>query len=360
MATKSEIFDDGKSITSVPPSYNEISTPASSTLTNSVPCTGSQLSLFSFLRNKYKWTRVEQKQAQVELTKIEQKQAQVELTKIEQTEAVLSHIRDIVSVPNFMPVAPIVNTCAAALLPAEFSNLLQNPNIEGHTAMYWAVVNGQKEAFSVFAAHIPQFSSVCSSDLRLACMSTSNHGLFMQLNLGHVINSKDESLRHFLGCPPDEVQVHDKGDRMCKNQFVACFHIRMFQKRLHTAGELGLEFVAAGRIWWFLIYMGNNGRWCIGFSLSHPSPPAHPEAALVIKAHSRTPDCATQPEDLKMQYGIVPGYMLTAEDCQLHQPVKISDLNILLWPLSDWPMDENTMFVDCDGTLHAKLEMTLH
>ncbi|KAG1889400.1 hypothetical protein F4604DRAFT_1915272 [Suillus subluteus] len=233
MATN-DVFDDGKSITSAPPPYNEISTAASSTVTNSVQRTGSRLSLFSSLRNKHKQTQVEQTQ---------------ELTKIEQTEAVLSHIRDIVSVPNFMPVAPIIDTFAAALLPAEFPDLLQNPNIEGHTAMYWAVVNGQREAFSVFAAHIPQFSSVCSSDLRLACMSTSNHALFMQLNLGHVINSKDESLRHFLGCPPDEVQVHDKGDRMCKNQFVACFCIRMFQKRLHTAGELGIEFVAAVMSW---------------------------------------------------------------------------------------------------------------
>ncbi|KAG2045175.1 hypothetical protein BDR03DRAFT_26272 [Suillus americanus] len=351
MATKSEVFDDGQSITSVPPPYNEISTSASSTVTNSVQCTGSRLSLFSFLRNKHKRTQVEQKQVE---------QTQVELTKIEQTEAVLSHIRDIVSVPNFIPVAPIVNTChAAALLPAEFSNLLQNPNIEGHTAMYWAVMNGQREAFSAFAAYIPQFSSVCSSDLRLACMSTSNHALFMELNLGRVINSKDVSLRCFLGCPPDEVQVHDKGDRMCKNQFVACFHIRMFQKRLRTAGELGIEFVAAGRIWWFLIYMGDNGRWRIGFSLSYPSFPAHPEAVLVIKAHSRKSDCATQPEDLRMQCRIIPGYVLRAEDCPLHGSVKVSDLTRFFWPLSDWPMDENTLYVDCDGTLHAMVEMTL-
>ncbi|KAG1845498.1 hypothetical protein DFJ58DRAFT_893663 [Suillus subalutaceus] len=311
MATKSEVFDDGKSITSAPPPYNETSTAASSTVTNSVQCTGNRLSLFSFLWNKHKQTQVEQIQelTNIEQTQVEQtqeltniEQTQVELAKIEQTEAVLSHIHDIVSFPNFMPVAPIINTFAAALLPAEFSDLLQNPNIEGHTAMYWAVVNGQREAFSVFAAHIPQFSSVCSSDLRLACMSTSNHALFMQLNLGHVINSKDESLRHFLGCPPDEVQVHDKGDRMGKNQFVACFCIRMFQKRLRTAGELGIEFIAAGRIWWFLIYMGNDGRWHIGFSLSYPSFPAHPEAVLVIKAHNSNPDSATQPEDLQMQY----------------------------------------------------------
>ncbi|KAG2109556.1 uncharacterized protein F5147DRAFT_772864 [Suillus discolor] len=170
MATNSEVFDN-KSLASLPPPYENVSTSTSSTV-------------------KIEQANIEQ--VKIELTK-------TELTKTERTQAVLSHLCDIISTPNFLAssVAPIIETCAAALLPEEFSDLLQNPNIEGHTAMYWAVVNCRREAFSMFTAHIPQFSSVCYSDLRLACMSTSNHALFMQLNLGHVINSKDESLRHF-------------------------------------------------------------------------------------------------------------------------------------------------------------------
>ncbi|KAG2750798.1 hypothetical protein P692DRAFT_20831431 [Suillus brevipes Sb2] len=79
----------------------------------------------------------------------------------------------------------VINAYAAALPPGEFSGLLQNPNTEGHTLMYWAVVNDQREACSVFNSHILQFASVCSSGLRLACMSTSVYALF---TLGHVIN----------------------------------------------------------------------------------------------------------------------------------------------------------------------------
>jgi len=106
----------------------------------------------------------------------------------QQNTTVLSSIRDIVSAPDFTPssVAPIVDACAAALPATEFSNLLQTPNIAGHTALYWAIVNNRREAFSAFAGFISQFSSVCSSDLRLACMVTSDHALFMQLNLGTI------------------------------------------------------------------------------------------------------------------------------------------------------------------------------
>jgi len=184
-------------------------------------------------------------------------------------DSVLSRIRDIVSAPGFTPssVAPVVNACTAVLSAADFSDLLQTPNIEGHTALYWAIVNNRREAFSVFAAFISEFSSVCSSDLHLACMATSDHALFMQLNLAKVdckcmvvlptyecincincVAPKDEPLRRSLGCPPDEVQVNEGlRDGLGKNQkFVAYCRIRMFQKRMCITEHVNVEFVAGG------------------------------------------------------------------------------------------------------------------
>ena len=98
----------------------------------------------------------------------------------QQRTTVLSSIRDIVSAPDFTPpsVASAVNACAATLPAAEFSDLLKTPNIAGHTALYWAIVNNRQEAFSALAGFISQFSSVCSSDLRLACLVTSDQALF--------------------------------------------------------------------------------------------------------------------------------------------------------------------------------------
>ncbi|KAG2134298.1 hypothetical protein BD769DRAFT_479583 [Suillus cothurnatus] len=176
MATKSEVFDDRKPI-DVPPTYDEIS---SASLLDSVHSICRQPRLFSFLRKKQK--RI----------------------------SILSSIRDIVSNPNITPssITKIANACAATLTPVQFAHLLQEPNIEGHTALYWSIINHRRETCSALATFIPQFTSVCSSDLRLACIATSDHELFTQLNLGHVISPEDESLKKNLGCPPDEVQVH--------------------------------------------------------------------------------------------------------------------------------------------------------
>lgn len=102
------------------------------------------------------------------------------------TSIVLSRIRDLVVGPNYTPssVAPIINSCAVTLSAAKFSNLLQSCKIEGHSAIYWAIVNKRPEAFSAFIPFMSKLSSGCQSDLRRACMVVSNHALFIQLNLG--------------------------------------------------------------------------------------------------------------------------------------------------------------------------------
>jgi hypothetical protein len=105
---------------------------------------------------------------------------------------VLSRIRELVTGPDVTPssVAPIVNSCAADISAAKFSALLQSRNIESHSAMYWAIVNDRPEALSAFTGFISKISSGCRSELRRACMETSNHAAFMQLNLGRNIGRK--------------------------------------------------------------------------------------------------------------------------------------------------------------------------
>ncbi|KAG1857754.1 hypothetical protein DFJ58DRAFT_783226 [Suillus subalutaceus] len=218
----SQPYSDSKSVTDTPPSYTTTST---FELADSL-----QLRRFHFLQSKQ--TR----------------------------NIVLTCIRDIVSAPDFTPssVIPIVNACAAALFASEFFDLLQTPNIEGHTALYWAIVNERREAFSALSKFIHKISSTCSSDLRLACMVTNDQALFSQLNLGNV-NSKDEPLRRSLGSSPDEVQV-DSEDGLGKSQFIARLRIRKLEKRLLITEEVGIEFVAGGRIWLFRFYMTCDGR----------------------------------------------------------------------------------------------------
>ncbi|KAG2134309.1 hypothetical protein BD769DRAFT_1774377 [Suillus cothurnatus] len=139
------------------------------------------------------------------------------------------------SAPNLTPssITKIANACAATLSPAHQS----------------------REAFSVLATFIPKFTRVCFSDLRLACIFINDHELFTQLKLGHVINPKDESLRR---CPPDEVQVYYIAwHTPKKNEFLACFRIRMLQKRLgaNPTQELDIESIAGGTGHTFSVFL---------------------------------------------------------------------------------------------------------
>ncbi|OJA09660.1 hypothetical protein AZE42_03665 [Rhizopogon vesiculosus] len=214
---------------------------------------------------------------------------------------ILSCIRDLVTGPNFNPssVDPIINSCASALSAAKFSSLLQSRNIDGHSAIYWAIVNNRLEAVSASTKFISKLSSGCRSDLRRACMVTSNHTLFTQLNLGRNVGPDDRPLRRSLGYSPDEIEVHE-GDQ-AKNQFVALFRFRMCQRRLHiTQNITSAEFVAGGRIWWTRIHMGPEGRWRMTWGLSQHSLPARPNAVVLIKAHMGKPGCATPPQELRL------------------------------------------------------------
>ncbi|KAG2055012.1 hypothetical protein BDR06DRAFT_1007226 [Suillus hirtellus] len=176
--------------------------------------------------------------------------------------AVLSRIRDIVLTPDFNPssAASIINVCAAGLTTKEFSKLLQTPNIEDHTAVYWAIVNNQREVVAAFAAFISECSPACSSDLRLACMVTSDHASFTQLKLANN-DAKGEVLISSLGCPPDEIEVHEvkMGN---SHQFVVSFRIRKFQRRLRITHKLNYEFVADG-VWRTLL--SGSGAFCMAF-----------------------------------------------------------------------------------------------
>ncbi|KAG2361489.1 hypothetical protein BDR07DRAFT_1461381 [Suillus spraguei] len=237
-----------------------------------------------------------------------------------QTIDLSSHIRHIVSAPNLSPASIVktANECAATLSPAQFTHLLQEPNIEGHTALYWSIVNHGREAFFALATFVPQFTPACSS----TCVGP--------LNLGRVINSKDESLRRFLGCPPDEAQVCSvAGDTPKKNQFYACFCIRMFQKRLRAnpTQELGMEFILGGRIW-LLKFCRIKEKWCIGLVfLTIVCRRLYTPLCLLSrhpagKSRSKTCEYDTQQQD----------YNCT---CRIHREIKMLCLLLLVFGLVD-------------------------
>ncbi|KAG2741107.1 hypothetical protein P692DRAFT_20907743 [Suillus brevipes Sb2] len=261
---------DSKSIGSAPPSYDRAVASSASAQSFSLS------SLFSFLLIKPKRT------------------------------VVLSRIRDIVLTPNITPSSiSIVNACAADLTTKAFSKLLQTPNIEGHSALYWAIVNNQRQVLLAFAPYISECSPACSSELRLACMITSDHASFMQLKLAD-IDAKGEALRRALGCPPDEMEVHETVKVGNDHQFVASFCIKMFQKRLRITHKLRYEFVVGGRIWRFGFEMDTvKWTWCMGYSLSEPSLPVCSKGSYRIE-NSKVPSCPFEGRSPKFAETLVP------------------------------------------------------
>ncbi|KAG1800715.1 hypothetical protein EV424DRAFT_420376 [Suillus variegatus] len=322
MATKSEVIDNNKSNTSSPPSYDTISNIR-------VKCR--QPSIFSFLSV---WQRCA---------------------------TVLSRIRDLVSATDVTPssIESIVHACARDLTAAELSGLLQTPNIEGHTALYWAIVNHRQEVFWAFKLFISKFSSKCSSDLRLACMRTSDNSLFRNLNFQDT-DAQDESLRQFLGCPPDEIEVHDVRG-LDGNQFVASVHIMMFQKRLCTIQKLKYDFVARGRIWSLSFGLGRKGKWVVGFGLSSPSLPVSPvRYSIVVETRTRKGESGRETLPKRVFKG-------GSKTCaQTHVPLGyIGNVDGEKFEWTSWTLGDQLVTyddptdVDCDKILHAKLEMTL-
>ncbi|KAG2119525.1 uncharacterized protein F5147DRAFT_832247 [Suillus discolor] len=270
----------------------------------------------------------------------------------------------IISSPGFAvsSVAPIIKSCAAALPAAEFSKLLQKRNIENHTALYWAIVNNQREALLEFVKFIPKFSPACSADLRLACMAVNDHDSYMLLHLGdNDVNSKDRSLRHMLGCPQDVVQVHEGDTTLSvdshENNFFVHFVFRMFQKRLRIARKLEVEFVAQGRIWVLRFDMDiSGGNWLVEFGISRDSSQVRPNAVLEIQANRLLPGSDTmQPLRLDM----CTSHVLAPGEVYRWDLDRFDTRRTVLWQLSDWPMYDNTAYVDCNGTLTAELMMTI-
>ncbi|KAG2116059.1 uncharacterized protein F5147DRAFT_818249, partial [Suillus discolor] len=247
---------------------------------------------------------------------------------LQSKEKCLSCIRAIVSSPDYSPsfVAQTVSACVATLPAAEFSKLLQQPNIEDHTALYWAIVNNRREALWAFMDFIPDPSPACYSDLYLAFMMVGDNTLFTQLGLNEMFKPKYKSLRQFLGCPPDEVQIQE----LSSGRFVASFCVRMFQKRLRTANAIAVEYLARGRIWTLWVYLGSGQKWVATCQLEEPSLPVEGSNQLRIEAHRKSPDCAT-PKPL----------IITSEFSMTSAP-RFSRIPrpLIRHRLGDWPMDE--------------------
>lgn len=174
-------------------------------------------------------------------------------------------VRDVVQNSNSdVPASlAILESCSDACRArsVSFPALLQEKSIEGHSPIYWSIV---KRPPAGEAPHGPDLlSSLLSmaapltdatiSEIRLACLDTSDQTLFQHLRRSPAFAPLDGTDQMLLGAsvPPDDIEVEDvPGD---EGAFVARFRIVAFQKRMRVTKHIHLEFIARSTFCTWLI-----------------------------------------------------------------------------------------------------------
>ena len=172
---------------------------------------------------------------------------------------VLGLVRDLVKQHYSAPGASgILDSCAEACdaYDLSFSSILQELSIENHTPIHWAIVKRPSEPpnpddYDLVTALLSRSAPLqpsTISDIRLACLLTSDQALFQRLRLSPVFSPMSGTDEMLLGAsiPPDVIAVeHVEGDA---GAFVANFEILAFQKRMRVSNRINLEFIARGKI----------------------------------------------------------------------------------------------------------------
>ncbi|KAI0827776.1 hypothetical protein BC628DRAFT_1368398 [Trametes gibbosa] len=218
-------------------------------------------------------------------------------------------LRDLVKHKDAQGALGVLESCADACHTYELSlsTLLQERTIEGHTPLYWAIINrptdgevvaasaDAPDVFTALLAYAAPLSDATADELRLACLHTSDHGLFQRLRRSPAFSPLSGADELILGAsgPVDDIEVADvPGDEV---GFVATFRIPMFQKRMRISQEITLEFIAKGRMWMLKCLVARQsdsrlgyrhartGSWVVVLSLLPHSPPTWIDSRLVIE-----------------------------------------------------------------------------
>ncbi|KAG1888430.1 uncharacterized protein F5891DRAFT_1118795 [Suillus fuscotomentosus] len=154
--------------------------------------------------------------------------------------------------------ASYAQTCSAKNL--SLSTLLQEPDIAGHTAIYWAIVNYRSSLLDALLKYASPLTPVTLSEMRKACLVASNQPLFQNLRLSvglcaSGLRSATDGL--LLGQrPPDDVRVEEGPD----GAFAATLDIAMWQRRMRAVGSVSVEFIVSGRIFALTFFTTDRPR----------------------------------------------------------------------------------------------------
>ncbi|KAJ7696582.1 hypothetical protein B0H17DRAFT_1130967 [Mycena rosella] len=232
---------------------------------------------------------------------------------------VLGLVRDLVKLPPSDQSAvaiSILKSCADACAAngLSISTILQEKSVEDHTPLYWAIVKRPAELpeqqagtdlLTTLLSLSTPLTPATTSDIRLACLLTSDQALFQRLRNSPEfapLSATDEMLLDAT-MPPDDITVKNVGGEAGQEgAFVVDFAIVRFQKRMLVSKCIVLDFIARARMWRLSFNVSPHerrrphlpppGTWYASLSLLENSPPTWLDSRLLVPA---PPESATEP-----------------------------------------------------------------
>ncbi|KAJ7782042.1 hypothetical protein DFH07DRAFT_792413 [Mycena maculata] len=232
---------------------------------------------------------------------------------------VLGLVRDLVKLQpsdHSVVAISILKSCAEACASNGLSiaDILQEKSVEGHTPLYWAIVKRPPESpeepegtdlLTTLLSLSSPLTPATTSDVRLACLLTSDQALFQRLRSSPEfapLSATDEMLLDAT-IPPDDITVENVGGEAGQEgAFVVEFSVVRFQKRMLVSKSVVLDFIARGRMWRLGFHISTQehrrgpplppGTWYASLMLLENSPPTWIDSRLLVPA---PPETATVP-----------------------------------------------------------------
>ena len=246
---------------------------------------------------------------------------------------VRSIIRDVVKQPKTAASMGLLESCADACTSnnLSFSEILQEQSVEGHPAIYWAIVKRPSdspddfELITSLMSYSAPLTTETMTEVRLACLHVGDQALFQCLWRSPEYGALSGADRMLLGVssPPDTMDVEELPGQ--DGPFTVRLTVMHFEKRMKVSGEVAFEFIARGtsprvglpslrpteyrvsyfflpfllfvlgRIWKLVFYVTKNehtqlpGPWAVMIQIIEQSPPTHLDSRVVIKEPEKEP-----------------------------------------------------------------------
>lgn len=249
---KEEVQEDPQLLLDEPPSYDQINPGRSSVSSNFQPDVKAGPSSSSPTPNPtsiagppLQLAKQKPRTTWLDSFRLSQQAKEVQAT-------VRSIIRDVVKQPKTSASMGLLESCADACVSnnLSFSDILQEPSVEGHPAIYWAIVKRQSpddfELITSLMSYSAPLTTQTMTEVRLACLHVGDQPLFQCLWRSPEYGALSGADRMLLGVssPPDTMDVEELPGQ--DGPFTARLTIMHFEKRMKVSGEVAFEFIARG------------------------------------------------------------------------------------------------------------------